>query len=206
VALPVHRSFRPHPLIQRPMLSTTVVRNLRVPGYLILAMTALEPITELLLRAAPFRLHSPTWRLAVITGGAGAAVTALLALFLMLAVATAAEDRGIAYLVSSVSGLCAALCLLAAGAFGLDALQAKNDMEAALTDRYDVGSVWIVVRILIAGILFITLAVYAMRIARLVRFVPERRVGTRSSVLINTPPRPTTPTTSAPPLSRERVD
>jgi hypothetical protein len=188
------------------MLSTTVVRNLRVPGYLILAMTALEPIAELLLRSAPFRLHSPAWRLAVITGGVGAAVTALLALFLMLAIATAAEDRGIAYLVSSVSGLCAGLCVLAAGAFGLDALQAKNDVEAALADRYDVGSVWIVVRIAVAGLLFITLAVYAMRIARLVRFVPERRAAGRASVLVNTPPRQVTPAGSSPPLSRERVD
>ncbi len=188
------------------MLSTTVVRNLRVPGYLILAMTALEPITELLLRSAPFRLHSPAWRLAVITGGAGAAVTALLALFLMLAIATVAEDRGVAYLVSSVSGLCAGLCVLAAGAFALDALQVKNDLEAALADRYDVGSVWIAVRVVVTGLLFITLAMYATRIARLVRFVPERRAGTRASVLINTPPRPITPAGSAPPLTREKVD
>jgi hypothetical protein len=188
------------------MLSTTVVRNLRVPGYLILAMTALEPITEVLLRSAPFRVHSPAWRLALITGGAGAAVTALLALFLMLAIATVAEDRGIAYLVSSVSGLSAGLCVLAAGTFALDALQTKNDVQAPLSDLYNVGSVWIVVRVVVAAILFITLALYAMRIAKLVRFVSERPAGRRASILINTPPRPTTPAASSPPLSRERVD
>src|SRR3954453_470027 len=97
------------------MQPATVARSLRTPGYFILFMAAIEPIIELALRSAPFRLHSPMWRLAVVAGGAGATGIALLMSFLLIVLAAAADDRGVIYVVSSFCLLLAALCLVASG-------------------------------------------------------------------------------------------
>jgi len=87
-------------------------RRLRVPGYLVMAAITIVQVVDVGIRAWPFRLHSPAWRLGVIGFAANAVGTPMLALLAILAIAVGVGDRGITYLVASLSAIAGALCLL----------------------------------------------------------------------------------------------
>src|SRR5689334_2772350 len=112
-----------HPI---PLLQTSAARRLRVPGYVVMALMIIQPLLELYIRSSPFRIHSPAWRLSLVGNISGAISAPILGLFLMLVIAVAAEDKGVAYLVSSLSAVAAVFCLAVTGLFALDALQMKS--------------------------------------------------------------------------------
>jgi len=59
-------------------------RRLRVPGYLVMAAITIVQVVDVGIRAWPFRLHSPAWRLGVIGFAANAVGTPMLALLARL--------------------------------------------------------------------------------------------------------------------------
>lgn len=126
----------------------------------------IQPLLELYIRASPFRIHSPAWRLSLIGNAAGAISAPLLGLFFMLAIAVAAEDKGVAYAVSSVSGLAAVLCLAATGLFALDALQMKNQVVANMSNSYGLESAWIAAKLIISVVVLVVLSISALRAAQ----------------------------------------
>lgn len=170
------------------MTPAYAARSLRLPGYLVMAMLMVFSIVEVGVRSAPFRLHSPAWRLEMIGGGAGAIGTVVLGLFVIYAIAMAADDRPTAYIVSSLSSLAAALCVIAIGVFALDAIQVKAQVQTSLAHGYDIGTVWVVVRIAIAAAILAVIAVSSIRAARNARREASPRTsGPRASVLVTTP-------------------
>ena len=147
------------------------------------------PLIDLAVRAWPFRMHSPVWRMAFLGGGAAVVVTPLLALYIIFAIAAVADDRLVEYLVATLAAMGTVLCLGAAAFFSLDVLQMKGQISAVAASQYDIGSVWVISRLLLVAVLFIVLAVSALRAARTVPRKPGVAVGRGSGqILIRTTP------------------
>ena len=151
---------------ERPLLSPSSVRGLRTPGYLIMATIIAMPFIDLGVRTWPFRIHSAAWRIGFLGTGAAVVVTPLLALYLIFAIAAIADDRLVEYLVVAFSALGTVLCLGAAAFFALDVLQMKGQISSSASSQYDIGSVWVISRLLLVAALFVVLAVSSMRAAR----------------------------------------
>jgi hypothetical protein len=171
---------------------------LRIPGYLVMAATTIVQLVDVGIRAWPFRIHSPAWRLGVVGFAANAVSTPMLALLVILAIAVAVGDKGITYLVSALATFTAALCLLAIGVFALDALQMKGQIEANLSHQYDVASYWLVIRVLIAGLVFIVIGVSAFRVGKTVRRDLPRATPKGGSPLVVGSSRPGSPSPVVP--------
>jgi len=151
----------------------------------------IQPVLELYIRASPFRIHSPAWRLSLIGNASGAVSAPILGLFFMLAIAVAAEDKGVSYAVSSLSGLAAVLCLAATGSFALDALQMRNQVQANLADSYGLASAWIAAKLVISIIVLAALSIGALRAAQgTKRSASHVSSGKSSSVLVGAGGRP----------------
>jgi hypothetical protein len=167
-------------------------------GYLVMATLLLIQFIDLGIRAWPFRLHSPAWRLGLIGTAAGGMGAQLLALFVIFALAIVFEDRAAAFGVAVLSALSGVFSAIAVVAFSLDVLQVKNEVQASLADKYDIGSVWVILRLVIGAVLFLVLAVSAWRTAR---GIARQRVaaGTpaKPSWLLS-PVRPTPPVPAQP--------
>jgi len=123
-------------------------------------------IIDVGVRSWPFRMQSPTWRLGYIGASAGAAATPLLGLLIVFGIAVATDDEAAAYVVALVSALAAALCVVGAGVFSLDLLQVRNEVRSGLAGQYEIGSMWVAVRVLVTAASFVVLAVSAWRAAK----------------------------------------
>ncbi len=148
------------------MLTNTSAQRLRLPGYAILAMLIVSQLVEVAVRSSPFRMHSPAWRLGYVSAVAGESSMVLVALFLMLLIAAFAEDRAGAFVIAGACWLLSLLFVVAIALFGLDVLQFRGQVSGALAEQYGVGSAWIAVRMVIAVILFVVLALSSLRLAR----------------------------------------
>lgn len=135
-------------------------------GYWFMATLFVMQVVDLGLRSWPFRLHSPAWRLGLIGTGSSTLSGQLLVLFVIFALAVVFEDRMAAFVVSVLSALTAVFSLVAVAAFSLDVLQVKNDVQASLADKYDAGSVWVILKLVIGVVLLLALAVSAWRSAK----------------------------------------
>jgi hypothetical protein len=149
----------------------------------------IQPLLELYIRASPFRIHSPAWRLSLLGNASGAVSAPILGLFFMFAIAVAAEDKGVSYAVSSISGLAAVLCLAATGLFALDALQMKNQVAANMSESYGLASAWIAAKLIISIIVFAALSFSALKAAQATRRSVSPSSG-KSSVLVGAAGRP----------------
>lgn len=128
-----------------------------------MALLGLVTFAEISVAAWPFRLHDVGWRLAVAGAASGGAGTALLAIFLALVIAVIADDRGVIWFVCVVCVVAALLCIVGGGIFALDALQMKGQVKPELVSRYDAALVWGLTKIVLAGIVFIGVAISAFR-------------------------------------------
>jgi hypothetical protein len=184
--------FLPNPtyFAERTVLSNSSVRGLRTSGYLIMTALIVMPLIELGVRTWPYRIHSPAWRIGFLGGGSAVLVTPLLALYLVFAIAAVADDRLVEYLVASLAAAATVICFGAATLFSLDVLQMKGQVSAAAASQYDIGSIWVIARLLVVAVLFIVLAVSSMRTARSVRYKPSTVVGKAGGQVLvrSTPP------------------
>ena len=149
----------------------------------------IQPLLELYIRASPFRIHSPAWRLSLIGNASGAISAPILGLFFMFAIAVAAEDKGVSYAVSSLSGLAAVVCVAATGLFALDALQMKNQVAANMSESYGLASAWIAAKLIISVVVFVALSISALRAAQGTKRSASPSSG-KSSVLVGAGGRP----------------
>ena len=102
------------------------------------------------------------------------------------------------FVVSVLSALTAVFCVVAVGAFALDVLQVKNEVQASLADKYDVGSIWVILRLVIATVLLLVLAVSAWRTAKgIARHRTAAGTPAKPSWLLS-PVRPTAPVPAQP--------
>lgn len=155
-----------------------------------MAALIVMPFIDLGIRSWPFRMHSAAWRLGFLGSASAVLVTPLLALYLVFAIAAIAEDPLVEYLVAGVAAAACVICVGAAAFFSLDVLQMKGQVPAAAASQYDVGSIWVIVRLVVVAVLFIVLAIGSMRAARSARHKPSAAVGRAGGqVLIrSTPP------------------
>lgn len=169
---------------QRPLLPNTAARRLRIPGYLVMALMIVQPLVELYIRSAPFRIHSPAWRLTLVGNATGAVSASIVGLFFMLAIAVLAEDKPVTYVVSSVSALAAVLCIGATGLFALDALQMRSQVQANLAESYGLASGWVAVKLILSVVALGVLAISALRGGAEGAARPKAASSGKSSVLI----------------------
>jgi hypothetical protein len=169
------------------MTPSESARRLRIPGYLIMWTVTIVQLVDVVIRAWPFRIHSPAWRLGVIGFAANAVGTTMISFLVILGIAVAVGDRGVSMLVAAVSAVAAVLCLLATGIFTLDALQMKGQVDPNLSHQYDLSSFWLVARVLVAVLIFGILAMSAFRISKaLRREIPRTNVKGGAPLVVGT--------------------
>lgn len=176
------------------MLSTTPIRGLRTPGYLIMATMIAMPFFELGIRSSPFRIHSPTWRIGFLGGAAAALITPLFALYIVLVIAAVADDRITEYLVAFFAAIGAILCLGAGALFSLDVLQMKGQISPFASSQYDMGAAWIIARLILIAALFVVVAMVSLRIARSSPRTPATSAGRAGGRMLIRTTQPTNPT------------
>jgi uncharacterized membrane protein YidH (DUF202 family) len=160
------------------------LRRLRGPGYVVTALLIVVPLVELVLAAWPFQVGQAPWRLSLIGTASSVIGMPVFALFIMLVLAAMSGDRGTAWLISSVCILGAALCLVGSGAFVLDALQMKAQVRAAVASRYNIASSWAVVKLCLAGVTLLVLAVASYRMAKSIRKEPPVRADRATAFVV----------------------
>src|SRR4051812_34138261 len=119
-----------------------MLRRLRGPGYVVTSLMVVVPLVELVLAAWPFQFGQAPWRLSLIGTASSVVTLPVFALFMMLVLAAISGDRATAWFLSSICIFGAALCLVASGAFALDALQMRAQVRAAAASRYSIASSW----------------------------------------------------------------
>jgi hypothetical protein len=168
--------------------ASEIVRPLRVPGYVVAVVLAVMPLFEVGVRAWPPRWHEPPWRLAAISTVGGAATTMLFALFLLLAIGALAGDRATVWLALTISAVATTLSIVGAGAFALDSLQMRGQLQPAQLGRYTAESLWELSRICVTGVAFLVLTLSAFRSAKQLHTsrLPSRR--SRTPLVAGPPP------------------
>jgi len=117
-----------------------LIRRLRAPGYLIMAVTSILPLIDLLMAISPMHLGTVMWRFGAVGLVSSAVGAPLLVLTLVYALALLCGDRKVVITVGVIAALVALLMLLGAGSFTLDALQMKGRVNPAALDRSPGGS------------------------------------------------------------------
>jgi fucose 4-O-acetylase-like acetyltransferase len=155
-----------------------------------MALMIVQPVMDLYIRSSPARIHSPAWRLALISGLSGVVSAPILGLFFMFAIAVIAEDRGMSYLVSSLSALAMVVCLAATGTFALDALQMRGQVQASLSESYGLESSWVALKLILSVIALAVISMSALRAARRTRRPASQLAGKASTVVTGPAGRP----------------
>lgn len=122
----------------------------------------------------------------------------MLVLLVILAIAIALGDRGVAYIAAGISALAGALCLALTVVFSLDAVQMKTQVAANLAPQYDIASAWLVVRMVIGATMLLLLAVSGFRAAKTLRREFPRSSGKGSGALVIGAARPGTASPTSP--------
>ncbi len=163
-------------------VSTDFVRRLRVPGYFTLVLVATVPLLQLAVAAWPFTIHQVTWRLGVYTVAANSLGASMLGVLLLLVLATAMGDRAVLWTIAVACSLGVALCVVALGAFALDAMQMRAQVMESAARKYTLASSWVAVQIALWGFIALILAINAVRTARGMK--REERLAAKAGPLI----------------------
>ena len=152
-------------LSRSPLLTNTseLARRLRVPGYMVSALLFILTFFELAVATWPYNIHNVSWRLGVAGGISGGFAAAI---FFAFAIALAAGDRPVLWVVSAISGVAAVLFLVGSAFFVLDALQMKGQVRPELMSRYNLSFAWGFSKILLDIVVFAAVAVSGFRIVR----------------------------------------
>jgi hypothetical protein len=175
-----------------------LARPLRLPGYVVTAVLTVLPMGEVAVNAWPPRWHEPPWRMAMVASTTSAATTMIFALFLLLVIGVLAGDRPIVWLVATTSTVAVLLSIAGAGAFALDSVQVRSQLQASQVSRYAAQSLWALAKIGVGGIGFFVLAFSALRAVRKQR-PPARATSKRVPLMKPTPGRDPTERTSPSP-------
>jgi hypothetical protein len=166
------------------LIPKDLVRQARVPAYIVTGYLAFGSIIDMMVSAWPVRLHELTWRLGFDGLIAGASGSQLLVTLLFLVFAWAASDRvalgfGFAYaLIASVSYFCGA------GVYILDALQIRAQVDPAQMTRFEIGAGWTFARMAFSALMFAAFAIMAFRAFRGLARAADRGVAAPANNLI----------------------
>ena len=166
------------------LIAKDLVKQVRVPAYIVTAYMALGSIFDVLATTWPVQIHEMRWRLTFEGLATAASGTELLAVLLFVVFAWAAADHialavGFAYsLIAGVAYLCGAAI------FSLDILQARGQIAPEQLSRYHVGAGWTIGRMLFAGAMLLVFAVVAFRAFRSLTRVERGVAGPAGSLVV----------------------
>src|SRR5690348_5048807 len=170
-----------------------LVRRLRVPGYLIMAVTSILPLIDLLMAISPMHPGTVMWRFGAVGLISSAIGAPLLVLVLIYALALLSGDRKVVITVGIIAAIIAVLMIGGAGSFSLDALQMKSRVNPVALDKFKGASALALVKLLVMGISAIVLAVSAFRSSRLMKREPARATRGGSTLVVGQPATSRTP-------------
>ena len=175
-----------------------LIRRLRAPGYLIMAVTSILPLIDLLMAISPMHPGTVMWRFGAVGLISSAIGAPLLVLTLVYALALLCSDRKVVIAIGVIATVIAVLMLVGAGSFALDALQMKGRVNPAALDKFKGASALALVKLVVMGIASIVLAVSAFRSAKLAKKETVRATRTGATLIVGQ----SAPKTAVP----ERVD
>ncbi len=145
---------------------TSLVKSLRVPGYLLLGIASVLPMLDLLVSVMPFRPSTVVWRFGAVGLFSSAIGAPLLILFFIYVLAQFAGDRKVKLLVGVIAALITVSLVAAAGAFVLDALQMRQRIQPAAQVKFMTASIQAVLKIALEGLAALVLAISVFRSSR----------------------------------------
>jgi hypothetical protein len=163
---------------------TEILRRLRIPGYLVLALLAGLPILELGANAWPPQLHLAAWRFTAAGAAAASSVNTLLGLFVISVIAVASGDRAVVLFVAIASAFATALCLVGAGMLPLDALQLRSQVPADRLTRFNLAWCLALFRVLATMVVFLVLSINAFRASKSMGSAGAARGKPRANSLV----------------------
>jgi hypothetical protein len=164
-----------------------LIRRLRAPGYLIMAVTSILPLIDLMMAISPMHAGTVMWRFGAVGLISSAIGAPLLVLTLIYALALLAGDRKVVIAVGVIATILAILMLVGAGSFTLDALQMKNRVTPVAMDKFKGASVLALLKLVMMCIGSIVLAVSAFRSARLTRREAVRATRPGATLIVGQP-------------------
>lgn len=150
---------------------SNLVRNIRLPGYVILGIAMVLPMLDLLVSVMPLRPSTVMWRFGAVGLYSGAIGATLLILFFIYVLAQLSGDKKITLFVGVISALIALSLVAAAGGFVLDALQMRQRIQPAAQPRFMLASVQGMLKIGLELLASLVLAISAFRAARTTKAV-----------------------------------
>ena len=149
--------------------ASDLIRRLRAPAYLIMAVTSILPLIDLLMAISPMHFGTVMWRFGAVGLISSAIGAPLLVLVLIYALALLSGDRKVVITVGIIAAIIAVLMIGGAGSFALDALQMKSRVNPVALDKFKGASALALVKLLVMGVSAIVLAVSAFRSAKLMK-------------------------------------
>jgi hypothetical protein len=150
------------------------VARVRAPGYLIFFIVLIIPLVDYGAVMLPVHLSNATWRFGAVGLSGGYAVATIAELYLFFALAVAAKDRKVVIAVGVVSALIAVVLLAGSAGFVLDTLQTRRLVAPVNVQRFDMGAVESLLKLMLGVLTGAVLAVSAFRAARRSRQSMER--------------------------------
>ena len=165
---------------------SNLVRNLRIPGYVILGIAMVLPMLDLLVAIMPFKPATVVWRFGAVGLYSSAIGTPLLLLLFIYMLAHVAGDRKVTMVVSVLAALIALSLVAGSGAFVLDTLQMRQRIQPAAQTKFMTASVQAILKLALEGLGALVLAISAFRAGRGIKSLPVARVesGRSSSPLL----------------------
>jgi hypothetical protein len=164
-----------------------LVRRLRAPGYLIMAVTSILPLIDLLMAISPMHPGTVMWRFGAVGLISSAIGAPLLVLTLVYALALLSGDRKVVITVGVIAAVIAVLMFIGAGSFSLDALQMKGRVNPTALDKFKGASALALAKLLLMGIAAVVLAVSAFRSAKLAKRETVRVARPGATLIVGQP-------------------
>ena len=164
-----------------------LIRRLRAPAYLIMAVTSILPLVDLLMAISPMHFGTVMWRFGAVGLISSAVGAPLLVLTLVYALALLSGDRKVVITVGIIAAILALLMLVGAGSFALDALQMKGRVNPVALDKFKGASALALVKLIVMGAASIVLAVSAFRSTKLMKREPVRAARPGATLIVGQP-------------------
>ena len=164
--------------------NSDLIRRLRTPAYLIMAVTSILPLIDLLMAISPMHLGTVMWRFGAVGLISSAIGAPLLVLVLIYALALLSGDRKVVIAVGVIAAVIAVLMIAGAASFTLDALQMKSRVNPVALDKFKGASALALVKLLVMGASAIVLSVNAFRSAKLMKRETVRVTRPNSTLVV----------------------
>jgi hypothetical protein len=170
--------------------ASDLIRRLRAPAYLVMAVTSILPLIDLLMAISPMHLGTVMWRFGAVGLISSAVGAPLLVLVLVYALALLSGDRKVVITVGVIAAVLALLMIVGAGSFSLDALQMKSRVNPVALDKFKGASALALVKLLVMGVSAIVVAISAFRSAKLMKRETVRVTRPGASLIMGQPGAP----------------